>query len=304
MSSAGPRDRWCLVVGGFVASTMLAGCALLPGGSSEADPTDGSVPPRAATTAPASPSPTAPPTDGPVAPSISIGGFPSTAPSPTATATATATAKGAEKGAEKGLAVAETRIRGRASSASWDIAIPVFSGPAVADEANRRVRAAANDLIAQVRREAKGDRGVKRTLTGTGTVINNDGRTVQVTIMFVDFLAGTARPALYVTTTVVDVRRARPVLLTQVLQNPADGLRFLRTEVVAAAKKKGDAVDSAGLAPRIANWANWQTSPAGLTFSFAEYQLGGPGIRSYTIAWSRARLVLSEYGEGLLAPQR
>ena len=173
----------------------------------------------------------------------------------------------------------------------------------VADEANRRVRAAADDLISQVRREAKQDRGVKRTLTGTGTVATNDGRTVQVTILFTDYLAGTARPALFVTTTVVDIGKARPVLLTQVIQNPTESLRFLRTEVVKAAKKKGEPVDAAGLAPRIANWANWQSSPAGLTFYFPEYQLGGAGIRSYTVPWSRARLVLSDYGNRLLAPQ-
>jgi hypothetical protein len=234
----------------------------------------------------------APPTDAPNVPSISISGFPTQAPSPTRTPTA--------KSPEEGLPFTATRIRGRAGSASWDIAIPVFSGPAVAGETNRRVRAAANDLIAQVRREARQDRGVKRTLTGTGTVGTNDGRTVQVTILFTDFLAGTARPALFVTTTVVDIRRSRPVLLSQVIQNPADGLRFLGTEVTKAAKKKGEPVESKGLAPRVANYANWQSSPAGLTFYFPEYQLGGAGIRAYTVPWSRARLVLSAYGEKLL----
>ena len=152
-----------------------------------------------------------------------------------------------------------------------------------------------------MRREARRDGGVKRTLTGTGTVSTNDGRTVQVMITYVDFLAGTARPASYVTTTVVDLRRARPVLLTQVVQNPADGLRFLGTEVTRVARKKGDQVDAEGLAPRVANFANWQSSPAGLTFYFPEYQLGGAGLRSYTVPWSRARLVLAAYGERPLA---
>jgi len=178
--------------------------------------------------------------------------------------------------------------------------VPVFSGPPVAAEANRRVRAAVNDLIARVRREARDDGGVKRTLTGSSTVPTNDGRSVQVVILYTDYLEGTARPASFVTTTVVDIRRARPVLLTQVIQNPPDGLRFLRTEVVKAARQKGEEVDTGGLAPRIANFANWQSSPAGLTFYFPEYQLGGAGIRSYTVPWSRARLVLSAYGEKLL----
>ena len=285
-----------LLLVGLVAAAVLTGCSLLPGGRGTAEPTsaptsEAAAPSGAAPTS-APPSTTAAPTDGPGVPSISFSGFPSQIPSPTATATAT-------RGAQ-GLPVATRRIRGRASSASWDITIPVFSGPAGADEANRRVRAAADDLIGQVRREAKDDRGAKRTLTGTGTVSTNDGRTVQVTIAFVDFLAGTARPAAYVTTTVVDVRRARPVLLTQVVQNPAEGLRFLRTEVTKVARRKGEALDAGGLAPQVANWANWQSSSAGLTFHFNEYQLGGPGIRSYTVPWSRARLVLSDYGEKLL----
>ena len=93
------------------------------------------------------------------------------------------------------------------------------------------------------------------------------------------------------------------MLLTQVIQNPSEGLRFLGTEVARVATKKGESVDTEGLAPKVANWANWQSSPAGLTFHFAEYQLGGAGIRSYTVPWSRARLVLSAYGEKLLAPR-
>jgi hypothetical protein len=121
--------------------------------------------------------------------------------------------------------------------------------------------------------------------------------------MFSDYLAGTAHPASFVTTTVVDVRRVRPVLLTQVIQNPPEGLRFLRTEVVKVAKAKRESVDSGGLGPKVANWANWQSSPAGLTFLFGEYQLGGAGIRSYTVPWPRARLVLSAYGARLLAPR-
>ena len=73
--------------------------------------------------------------------------------------------------------------------------------------------------------------------------------------------------------------------------------------MVKAARKKGEDVDTSGLAPRITNYANWHTSPAGLTFSFAEYQLGGAGIRSYTVPWARARLVLSDFGDRLLAPR-
>jgi hypothetical protein len=181
--------------------------------------------------------------------------------------------------------------------------IPAFSGAPVAAEANRRVRAAANDLVARVRREAKGDHGVPRTLSGAGTVGTNDGRTLQVRIMYEDYLAGTAHPTLYVTTTVLDVRKVRPVLLTQVIQNPPEGLRFLKAQVIQAAKNKGEPIDSKGLSPRTANWANWQSSKSGLTFYFGDYRLGAHGIRSYTVPWKSARLVLSAYGEQLLAPR-
>jgi hypothetical protein len=157
--------------------------------------------------------------------------------------------------------------------------------------------------VARVRREAKADRGVARTLSGAGTVGTNDGRTLQVRIMFEDYLTGTAHPTLYVTTTVIDARLVRPVLLTQIIQNPPEGLRFLKAQVIRAAKEKGEPVDSKGLSPRIANWANWQSRRSGLTFYFGDYQLGAHGIRSYTVPWKSARLVLSAYGERLLAPR-
>ena len=283
---------------------LLSGCSLLPGQGSTGEP--GSQPsPAAPTSAPTSTEPTsAVPTStgpspipsataataAPTVPDVTISTFPTVAV-PTADPT------------EKGLRVRKTTIRGRSAGASWTISIPVFSGAPVAKEVNRRVRAAANDLIAQVRREAKGDAGAKRTLTGVGTVVTNDRRTIQVTIIFSDYLAGTAHPANAVTTTVIDVDKSRPVLLTQVIQNPPEGLRFLKAQVVKAAKKKREPVDKAGLAPKVANWANWQTTPAGLTFYFGDYELGGYGLRRYTVPWRSARLVLSEYGENLLAPQ-
>jgi hypothetical protein len=286
---------------GIALCIALAGCSLLPGGSSGRVPT--SVPTSGPTvihastapaTAAASPSTAGPAGPATTLPSIEIPTF----PSPDAPTTQPTT----RPSAAKGLRVRSVKIRGRSGSATWDIAVPHFSGAAVAAEANRRVRAAAYDLVAQVRREARGDGGEKRTLSGAGTVGTNDGRTVQVVIFFTDYLAGTAHPALYVTTTVVDLKRSRPVLLSQVVQNPPEGLRFLRTQVIKAARKKGEDLDRSGLAPKISNYANWQTGPKGLTFYFGDYQLGGHGIRAYTVPWTSAGLVLSAYGEKLLAP--
>lgn len=280
---------------GLTLAVTLTGCSLLSGGSAQPAPAGSSAPtptvpgPSSSLTSPGGAVSSASATQIVPTVSVTVPTFPSAStPPPTRT--------------DPGLDVGRMRLRGRSSSASWDVAIPLFSGAPVAGEANRRVRAAAQDLITQVRREAKGDHGVRRTLTGNGTVGANDGRTVQVVIDFVDLLAGTAHPALYVATTVIDVGRARPVLLSQVVQNPPEGLRFLRTEVVRAARRKGDGVDRAGLAPKLANFANWQTDAKGMTLHFNDYQLGGYGLRTYTVPWKRARLVLSAYGEKLLLP--
>ncbi len=274
---------------------LLVGCSLLPGQSSDGAP---SSPPSLVAPTSVVPTSTGP---SPVR-SASVGSAAPTVPDVTVSTFPTLVVPTADT-AEKGLRVRQTTIRGRSADASWAVSIPIFSGAPVANEVNRRVRAAANDLIAQVRREAKGDAGVKRTLTGVGSVVTNDRRTVQVTIVFSDYLAGSAHPANAVTTTVIDASLARPVLLSQVIQNPSDGLRFLRTQVVKAAKKKREPLEKAGLAPQLTNWANWQTTPAGITFYFGDYQLGGYGLRRYTVPWRSARLVLSEYGENLLAPQ-
>ncbi len=283
---------------------LLSGCSLLPGQGSTGEP--GSQPsPAAPASAPTSTVPTSavPTSTGPSPiPSATAGTALPTVPDVTISTFPTVAVPTADP-TEKGLRVRKTTIRGRSAGASWTISIPVFSGAPVAKEVNRRVRAAANDLIAQVRREAKDDGGAKRTLTGEGTVVTNDRRTIQVTIILSDYLAGTAHPANAVTTTVIDVDKSRPVLLTQVIQNPPEGLRFLKAQVVKAAKKKREAVDKAGLAPKVANWANWQTTPAGLMFYFGDYQLGTYGSRRYTVPWRSARLVLSAYGEKLLAPQ-
>ena len=92
MSSGSARTRWELAPGALLGSALLAGCALLPGGDSDATPVSPSTAPTVATSAPSAPALTPLPTDGPGMPSVSISGFPSQAPSPTRTPTPTATA--------------------------------------------------------------------------------------------------------------------------------------------------------------------------------------------------------------------
>jgi hypothetical protein len=201
-----------------------------------------------------------------------------------------------------GLKVGTAEVSGRSGSVSWRIRIPHFSGAPVATEANRRVRAAVDDLINQAKREGRSDGGVKRRLEGSGKVVTNDGRTVQVTVTYADFLTGTAHPSNYVTTTVVDVRRRTPVTLEQVFSNPTAAYKKLKPAVLRAAGEQASSIDQAGLAPKTANWANWQTNDTGMVFVFADYQLGTYGLRQYAVPWETVQPLLTGYARRLLAP--
>ncbi|HET9649784.1 MAG TPA: hypothetical protein VFP34_16345 [Microlunatus sp.] len=239
-------------------------------------------------------SPVAPTTTQGPNPTISVG--PVTEPSlPTPSATSsTSTAPG--------LKVGSAEISGRSGSVSWRVRVPRFSGAPAAAEANRRVRAAVDDLISQARREGRSDGGVKRRLEGSGKVVTNDGRTVQVTVTYADFLTGTAHPSNYVTTTVVDVRRRTPVTLEQVFSNPTAAYRKLKPAVLRAAGEQASSIDQTGLAPKKANWANWQTNDTGMVFVFADYQLGTYGLRQYAVPWETVEPLLTGYARRLMAP--
>jgi hypothetical protein len=173
----------------------------------------------------------------------------------------------------------------------------------VADEINKRVRAAVDDLIAQAKRKGRSDGGDRRRLDGEGKVVTNDGRTAQVTVTYADYLEGTAHPADYVTTTVVDVARGRPIVLKQVFRNPTTAYRKLKAEILKAAGEQSSGIDRAGLAPKEANWANWQTNQTGMVFVFGDYQLGGHGLRQYAVPWSAVEPLMTAYAKRVLAPQ-
>lgn len=202
-----------------------------------------------------------------------------------------------------GLHVTQSVISGHSGSVSWRVRVPTFSGAPAASEVNKRVRAAVNDLISQAKREGRQDDGDKRRLEGEGTVVTNDGRTAQVTIDYGDYLAGTAHPTDYVTTTVVDVARRRPVTLEQVFENPTAAYEKLKPEILKAAGEQSSSIDQAGLAPKPANWANWQTDDTGMIFVFGDYQLGTHGLREYAVPWSAVEPLMTGYGKRVLAPQ-
>ena len=82
-----------------------------------------------------------------------------------------------------GLRARMVIISGSSGSVSWRVRVPEFSGAPVAAEVNKRVRAAVAGPIQRARREGRRDHGIKRRLDGEGTVVTNDGRTVQVRVI-------------------------------------------------------------------------------------------------------------------------
>ena len=194
-------------------------------------------------------------------------------------------------------------LKGRRGSVSWDVAIPQFSGPGAVGAINRRVRASAQDGIDRAVAAGRDDDGVERTVRGKARVSTSDRRTVQVELTWADYLAGAAHPSDYVATTVVTTDAGRPVLLGEVLGDERSALVVLGRAVRSIAAQKGEEVSEPdGLAPRATNFANWQTTRSGMRFTFGDYQLGGHGLRSYTVPWKTVRPLLSAYGTGLLDP--
>jgi hypothetical protein len=203
-----------------------------------------------------------------------------------------------------GLRVEPIIVRGSSGSLSWAIESVRFRGGPGTSEINRRVRAAVDDAVRRGKQEARQDGGERRRITGTSVVTTNDGRTVQVSAQFVDALAGTAHPALYVATTAVTSEAGRPILVSELFRDERAAFRALSREVRKAAERNGEGIgEPAGLAPRPANWDNWQTSTKGMTILFDEYQLGGRGIRSYTVRWSVVEPLLTPAARRLLAPR-
>ena len=131
----------------------------------------------------------------------------------------------------------------------------------------------------------------------------NDGRTVQVACSFTDNLAGTAHPTYAVSTTVVTSLAGDPVVLADVFLDEQAAFTALARDVTRIAKAKDEQVtDPSGLAPKEKNWAAWQTTSLGMGFSFQDYQLGGHGLRAYTVPWATVRPLMSDSAKALLAP--
>ena len=194
-----------------------------------------------------------------------------------------------------------TFLTGRQGSVRWKVKVPMFAGSPVAKPVNRRVRASAQSAIQVAVAEGRDDQGERRTLTGEGEVTVNDGRTVQVRISYSDNLAGTAHPILSVRTTALRAESGTPLTLDTVFTDKRAAMRTLKPLILRAAQAAGeDVTEPSGLAARDVNWSAWQTSAFGMSFDFQDYQLGGHGLRRYTVPWIDVRPLLRPDARELL----
>lgn len=225
-----------------------------------------------------------------------------TASPSSAAVTTTSATTATPRGDHQPLKVHTERWIGTVPGFKHNIELPVFDGSG-AEAVNRRVRTSARHAVAQsVAQVRSGDD--QRTLSGRGRVTTNDGRTVQVRFELDDYLQGTAHPTYYVRTVVVTVPAGKPVTLDHVFPDKNAAFRALAAEVRTLAASDGDGViDPDGLAPRESNWAAWQTTEKGVAFSFGDYQLGGHGLREYTVPWPAVRPFMSAKAYELLGPE-
>jgi hypothetical protein len=190
-------------------------------------------------------------------------------------------------------------LKGRDHTLDYDVAIPVFSGAGSA-AVNARVVASARSTIAA----AAKDRSAHHTLGGTGRVTTNDGRTVQVVLEYADYFDGAAHPTDTVATVALVAGTGAPITLADVFPRKKAAFRALAAEVKRLAKAADEPVtEPSGLAPRSANWAAWQSKRSGFVVHFQDYQLGGHGLRSYTVPWKVVTPLLSSEAKRLLAPR-
>ncbi|GAB7192624.1 hypothetical protein NUM3379_33330 [Kineococcus sp. NUM-3379] len=222
-----------------------------------------------------------------------------TAPAtPTATATPTPTGTPGTTGTPAPAATT-TSLRGSAGSFTWDVRVPRFPGrPA---EVDRRVRTSAQHAVDEARASVRaGD--APRRLEGTGTVTTDDGRTVQVRYGLTDFTEGTAHPTGSVRTVALRADDGSPITLGELFQDEGSALSTLAMEVERLAGERGEDVEAAGLAPDPENWGAWQTTPEGMAVSFQDFQLGGHGVREYTVSWDVLEELVTPEAYDLLGP--
>lgn len=212
-------------------------------------------------------------------------------------------ATGAQAATPTGLHVTHPHrhLEGRMGDLSYDVTYPVFGGSSAAATIDRRVRASAQATITSTAKEPGGGH---HTLTGVSTVTPLDGRTVQVITEYADAYDGAAHPLDTVETVALVARTGKPITLATLFPKQHHAFTVLAKAVRGlATSAKQPITDPSGLAPRASNWAAWQSITAGFQISFQDYQLGGHGLRQYTVPWSVVTPLLSTRAKALIAPR-
>ena len=115
---------------------------------------------------------------------------------------------------------------------------------------------------------------------------------------------GAAHPTAQVVTLVYDLDDATPVTLSRVFTSEQAGLNalsaYVRPKLLAQFGSAMIGTFTDGSAPTEKNFANWQATPAGMTITFQEYQVGpyAIGQPQVTVPWSQ--LPLSSYAQAVL----
>lgn len=195
-------------------------------------------------------------------------------------------------------------LKGSRGGLTWDVTVPVFTGSgAGVAAANSRVEASVMSAVNASIEQNGADDTSTHTMEGEASVVTNDGRSVQVDIPLADYYEGAAHPSLVENTVVLVAATGAPVTLDQLFTDQQKTLVAFGKNITKQADADGSGItETSGLAPTTDNWAAWTSASDGLAFAFQDYQLGGHGLRGYTIPWSEVTPFLTPFAKALLAP--
>ncbi len=231
----------------------------------------------------------------------STDGSPASQPTTVVTVTESATASEAATSTSTAAAnpyvITSTRVTGASGRATYDVTIPQLSGgnPAVTTEFNQSMRAALQD---QIDDDSTPYDGFKLS-DGYSQGPFHIGQRVISAEQITSWIAqppGAHGDSLLATVTINAVT-AKPITLQDAFGNLDAGLTRLSQEAarILPTTNVGDSYVREGMAPTLANYANWTASPAGMLVHFGDYQVGAyaDGLVTITVPWSSLSDVLA-----------
>jgi hypothetical protein len=236
----------------------------------------------------------------PTTPAASASGAPAVTPGPTVPPSSTAAPAPTTAG-PLSVAAQPTEYAGERGGTSYTVSLPTIAGP-LAEAVNRRVKRSADDAIGEWTDEETD--GGPSSFDVAAEVTVNDGRTVQVQLELSFYAEDAAHPTSGVSTVALRRADASPILLSQVFTSSRSALSVALTRASAVAKSEGRIDPAGSLTTDEADWADWQTTPEGITFSFDDYAAGdyASGLRQLDVPWSALRPWVRDDAWALLGP--